>query len=328
MRRVQRKIKNAWKQKIDPAFDKVVKTYVGFLTEFEKNPREGQLNFPPELIEPITEKADWQDVHKLDMESLDGMLALLETVGFASKKDISILHAFYSSENADDILKICPEMIGALREEESRQFYTDKIEFYKNHPELKPDLDIVDKNAWNFYSVFASLLIRYLFVRFYDDGKDIVVNEDIDLLKKSGAIMPVLGVILSSFSQLANQRTLAELKENIIKGDDKSIFKAVTIDKNFQYLDEVKKRIAQAQLSGDSVFLSKLGRAIASNPLKRIGQHGKTYAVLKTYWFTGLYKLTNEELYDFLKSCGLLPPDYPDAFQKFVRRHIKSAYRF
>jgi hypothetical protein len=42
----------------------------------------------------------------------------------------------------------------------------------------------------------------------------------------------------------------------------------------------------------------------------------------------GLYKLTNEELYEFLKSCGLIPPDYPDAFQKFVRRHIRSVYNF
>jgi hypothetical protein len=25
-----------------------------------------------------------------------------------------------------------------------------------------------------------------------------------------------------------------------------------------------------------------------------------------------------------LKSCGLIPPAYPDAFQKFVKRHIRS----
>jgi hypothetical protein len=319
--------KDSWKQKIDPAFDKLVKTYIAFLTPFEKSPREGRLNFPAEYIEPIIETSDMQDAYKTDMESLDGMFALLEKVGMASKNDIKIIHTFYSSKNADDVLKICPEMISTLPEEESKQFYRDKLEFYKNHPELKPDSEILDKNTLDFYSFVMSLLIRYLFVKLYSDGKEII-NDEIDLFKKSGVIIPILDVILSSFSQLANQRTLAELKENVIKGDDKSLFKAITIDKNFLYLDEVKKRITQAQLSGDSDFFNKLGKAIASNPLKRIGQHGKTYAVLKLFWLMGLYKLTNEELYEFLKSCGLIPPDYPDAFQKFVRRHIRSVYNF
>jgi hypothetical protein len=90
------------------------------------------------------------------------------------------------------------------------------------------------------------------------------------------------------------------------------------------FLDEVKKRIAHAQLSGDNVFFNKFGRAIAGNPLKSPAQHGKTYSVLNLFWPMGLYKLTNEELYYFLESCALNPPDFPDAFQKFVRRHIRS----
>ncbi len=320
-------MKTTWKQKIDPAFDRLVKTYVDFLSPFEKSPREGRLNFPDEFIEPIIEKSDWQNTHKADIESLDDMFVFLEKVGMASKKELKIIHAFYSSKNADEILKICPEMIATLPEEESRQYYNDKLELYKNHPELKPDSEILDKDTIGFYSVVMSLLIRYLFVKLYA-GKEIDDNEAEKFLKKSNVIMPILSLVLSSFSQLANQKTLAELKENIIKGDDKSLFKAVTIDKTFLYMEEVKKRITQAQLSGDSDFFNKLGRAIASNPLKRIGQHGKTYAVLKLFWLMGLYKLTNEELYDFLKSCGLIPPAYPDAFQKFVRRHIRSVYDF
>ena len=122
--------------------------------------------------------------------------------------------------------------------------------------------------------------------------------------------------------------TLMELKGKISNGDDKSIFKAVTIDKSFLFIDDVNKRILNAQLSGDTDFFKKLGKAIADNPLRRIGQHAETYAVLKLFWFMGLYKLTNEELYGFLKFCGLIPPAYPDAFQKFVKRHIRSVYNF
>ena len=119
-----------------------------------------------------------------------------------------------------------------------------------------------------------------------------------------------------------------ELKDKISKGDDKALLKAVIIDKSFLSTEEVKNRIIKAQLSGEADFFKKLGKAIADNPLKRVGRHGKTYSVIKLFWFLGLYKLSYSELYDFLVSCGLTPPEYPEAFEKFMKRHIKSVYNF
>jgi hypothetical protein len=320
---------NTWKSKIDPAFDKIIKTYVDFLTPFGKSPREGRLNFPADFIEPVLEKSGLQNAYNQDLESLEVMLVFLEKIGILSKKDINIFHAFLSSENVDDMIKICPEMIKTLPEDESRQYYIKKLDVFNKHPELKPTSQVVDKNTVDFYSIVISLFVRYFFAKSFEDKKETVnEEEEIKYFKKSDVMIPFLGVVLSSISQLAHQRTLVELKGNIIKGDDKSLFKAITIDKTLLYVEEVKNRITQAQLSGDSDFFNKLGKAIASNPLKRIGQHGKTYAVLNLFWLMGLYKLTNEELYEFLKSCGLIPPDYPYAFQKFVRRHIRPVYNF
>jgi hypothetical protein len=270
-----------------------------------------------------------QNAYNQDLESLEVMLVFLEKIGILSKKDINIFHAFLSSENVDDMIKICPEMIKTLPEDESRQYYIKKLDVFNKHPELKPTSQVVDKNTVDFYSIVISLFVRYFFAKSFEDKKETVnEEEEIKYFKKSDVMIPFLGVVLSSISQLAHQRTLVELKGNIIKGDDKSLFKAITIDKTLLYVEEVKNRITQAQLSGDSDFFNKLGKAIASNPLKRIGQHGKTYAVLNLFWLMGLYKLTNEELYEFLKSCGLIPPDYPYAFQKFVRRHIRPVYNF
>ncbi len=205
MRRLRKDIKTDWKQKIDPVFDKLVKSYVDFLSPFEKSPREGRLNFPDDFIEPIIKTSDLHDAHETDKESLDVMFNFLEKVGMASKKDLKIIHAFYSSKNADDILKICPEMIATLPEEESRQFYNDKLELYKNHPELKPDSEILDKNTIDFYSVVMSLLIRYLFVKLYA-GKEIDDNEAEKFLKKSNVIMPIVGAILSRNNQSIRAR--------------------------------------------------------------------------------------------------------------------------
>ncbi len=53
--------KDNWKKKIDPAFDKVIRNYVTFISAPEKSPKEGTLNLPEGFIEPLTNTPDWQD---------------------------------------------------------------------------------------------------------------------------------------------------------------------------------------------------------------------------------------------------------------------------
>lgn len=51
--------RKSWKQKIDPSFDKLVRIYIDFFEQLERNPQEGRLNFPPDFIEPIIQKSGW-----------------------------------------------------------------------------------------------------------------------------------------------------------------------------------------------------------------------------------------------------------------------------
>jgi hypothetical protein len=133
MRRIRKDIKTVWKQKIDPALDKLlIKTHVDFLTPFERSPREGRLNVTDDFIEPIIEKSDLQEVcNYQDAESLEVLLVYLEKLGVLGKREIRVFHAVLALNNVDDILKICPEMIKALPEEESKQFYINKIGFFQ-----------------------------------------------------------------------------------------------------------------------------------------------------------------------------------------------------
>ncbi len=324
---MKNRLESNWKQKIDPAFDKVIRTYANFMTELQRHSNEGKLNFPADFTESIIKKFGWQDNAEAANKDL---LNYVKKTGGLKGKDINIFFSFLNSienENIADLLKICSKIIKSLPEEESRKFYLNALKPYKNDPDLISNLDLNDKNSLDFLSIIISLLSRYFFVRLFEDQKE-NLDESIDYFKRSNASIAFINFILSSFSQIANLKTLTDLKENISKGDEKAIFRAVTIDKSYLYLDEVKNRIIVAQLTGDNKFFTKLSKAIADNPLKRIGQHGTTYSVLKLFWFHGLYKLTNEELYDFLKSCGLIPPAYPYAFEKFVQRHIKSVYKF
>lgn len=313
------------KQKIDPAFEKLVRIYVDTLEQLERNPTEGRLNFPPDFIESIIQKSGWQGPFDSDISKASDLFTLVTKTGIVERNAFSPVFKIIlllDSEDHKGILRACTALIKFLPEEESRQFYIDNLNPYKDASDLKSIIGSSQKASFDFYSIIISLISRYLYIKLFDEEKS-VIDEQVEFFKRSNAVLSFLNVILSMFSQLANQMTLMELKENIAKGDDKAIFKAITIDKSVLYLDEVKARIQTAQLSGESKFFAKLGKAIADNPLKRIGQHGKTYAVLKMFWFHGLYKLTNEELYDFLKSCGLIPPAYPYAFEKFIQRYLK-----
>ena len=99
------------------------------------------------------------------------------------------------------------------------------------------------------------------------------------------------------FSQIAFKSTLSEL---LNKGDDKSLLKAIRIDKTSIYSEPVKNRLIKAQLSGDTKFLNKLGNAIKANPLQKEDTNHETYIVLRLFWPVGLYRLKHETLYDFL----------------------------
>ena len=62
---------NSWKKKIDPAFDKPVKTYLKYLHEIEDLPNDGQVTFNDESIELLRKStnlsADYENKFETEM---------------------------------------------------------------------------------------------------------------------------------------------------------------------------------------------------------------------------------------------------------------------
>jgi acyl carrier protein len=319
-----------WKSKIDPAFDKVVREYVEFLGELGANPREGRLSIPKDVAESLAAKMPAPALDDADLESTGDLFRYIEKLGGLTGTNIRTFFDLIDSlgkEDPNEIIKICAKMTKSLPEEESRAFYNKKLNSFKDNPELNKALHDFNNDSLDFLSIVLSLQARYLFTILFEDEKK-EIDANINYLKKSNSLLPIISVLSSSFSQIAHQKTLADLKENISKGDDDSIFKAVTIDKSLLSMDEIKDRISKAQLSGDEEFFKELGKAIADNPLKSPTPHGKTYTVIRMFWLHGLYKLTYRELHGFLESCDLIPPAYPGAFEKFMHRNIKPIFSF
>jgi len=102
-------IKNNWKSKIDPAFDKAVRNYVTILDDIENSPSEGTLILPEELIdESLVDNLGRQDLGEpMDGESL---FEFARKVGILDDKGFRLIIDFISLEDSDKILELSYEM--------------------------------------------------------------------------------------------------------------------------------------------------------------------------------------------------------------------------
>ena len=338
--------KDSWKKKIDPAFDEPVKAYIKFLDQVEELPNEGEVTFNDESIELVRNnnnlKADYgtesgmemvQFVEKVELLTeqeikgvLDSIAAMDEYRQFSEGiNNAGVITRFFKRlyfryvmrDEIESKMDSLLQLIEILPEEESRQYYANKVNAFIN--------DICTKHSFQpqegIELIPLCILIRVAFVKIDKISEESATKEEIEILSESTIVISkMLGSIKSVISQLSHQKDMCELLTDMEKGDDDSLFKAVTIDKTLLSSKSVDKRNVQADATGDYEFQNKLSRKYKKRPLKRVAQHGKSYAVLKFFWNIELYKLNYNELHYFLKSCGLNPPDSPEAFTKFMQR--------
>lgn len=318
------KIINNWKSKIDPCLVKTVTFFLDFVDQLEKSPREGLLGFPEDI-----------DINSLQWHSLyhgevkEDSLDFLVNIGLITEEPIKkFFKAMQSFDDPKRVIEICSGMVETLPEAESRLFYKKELKRLSEKVQIKDLSDLMDKKTRDFFSVTLSLIVRYLFINI--QGEPVTTSPEIEnqFIRDHKFISMLISFLSMTFSNIAHQKTLYELMVRLSRGEDKSLFKAVTIDKSFLFHEEVKARIIKAQLTGDSKFFKNLGKAISDTPLRKIGQHGKTHFALSFFWLMGLYKLNSFELYRFLQDCGLVPPSYPYAFEKFIQRHINPVYGY
>ena len=342
---------NSWKEIIDPAFDKPIKTYIKYICKIEEElPNKGQVKFKDESIELIRKNDNLHPDY--GNESGTEMLQFTEKIGLITNQEYKVfLNSLCAidkySKISDGIKKAgfvtrffeklsfrfdmrdkitlqihsLIELSETLPEEESRQYYANKINVFIN--------DICTKHSFppheDIEFLPLSILIRIALNRIDEVGEESVTKEDIEHLKESTiAISKILGSIYSTISQLSHQKSMPELLKNIKKGDDKSLFKAVTVDKTLVSNESAGNRLAQAQAASDNKFLNKMGKSIAESPLESVAKYSKTSAVLEFFWYMELNKLNNQELYYFLKFCGLKLPEFQETFDRFLLRHIKK----
>lgn len=318
--------KRNWKEIIDPCFDEMVKSFLSEIRAARNLPNEGLFQMPEEINKTVLSNDNLNSSFTINEEQILNQLNEID-------KDLSniILNLDEKIEKEiEEYLKSLLIIVNKLPEE-SRKFHTKEINSIYNNTAFidienlkgKEKEKTDDKNAKYFMSIILSIFSRYYFLTIDKQIEEYEKREK-ELFNEPQFCNFLVSSFYHFFSQIAFKDTLNEL---LTKGDDKSLLKAIRIDKTSIYSEAVKNRLMKAQLSGDNKFLNKLGNAIKANPLQKEDGNHETYIILRQFWPAGLYRLKHETLYYFLKDdCGLIPPDYPSNFEKFLQRHIKPLF--
>ena len=341
---------DSWKKKIDPAFDKPVKIYLKCLNIVERLPNEGQVTFNDESIELVRKKHNLKADY--GTESGTEMIQFVENVGLFSEQELKgylnaidaldkyrkhskwinnagiitrfLKKLFFRYTMRDDIASQMDSLIPLIEilpEEESRQYYANKVNVFVNDICTRHSSPSQDEMEL----IQHCILIRIVLAKIDEVSEEKATKEEIKHVRESTIVISkTLGFINSIMSQLSHQKDMRALLDNMEKGDDDSLLKAITIDKSLLSSEPVAKRVSQALAAGDDRFQRKLLNRHKKRPLKRVGQHGQMHAVLDFFWNIELYKLNDEELYYFLEYCGLIPPSLPYAFPKCMGRYRKK----
>ena len=220
-------------------------------------------------------------------------------------------------------------MIKGLPREDSRDYYKKRLEIYfspekeKAFVEGKSQKELM-KDYNDFIVDLMCLTYQTLFRGYWDPLSESYKDKKID---KPNLINIGMQLMYNAISIMTYKKTLGDLIEEA-RNSDESLYKAIHLDKTLFEVDCVRKRIRKAFYSGDSTFFKQLGRAITKPPIPAKLMYGEAIIILTSLWFLGLYRLDNNELMELLKMSGVIIPEDPEVFRKFMNRLKRAIQRF
>ncbi len=327
----------SWKQKIDPAFDKFIKFYLDFLMVTQLPGNEGYIaiddrhlktldgdNYPS--LASVYEHDNREDT-VIDFGVLVDDTFTLDALNVMKKE---IKKEMKKKKSNFEVMLEYPEMM----QEESRDYYRRAFEIFSSAETFKKYIanksekeirELQKKAASDIYSFILNVVV----IPFQKEKDQIRKSIQLRNFKYSTRMIKrIIFYAWDAISLLVNKATLKELYKNAKEGDDESLFKILKIDKTFLDFKWVRTKINKAAYSADWKFLSSIGDAIKSEPLKhdsRAERTDKLFIVIKYFWKFGLYRLTDKELHELLISEEIVSElnTYEDveSFQKFLQRY-------
>ncbi len=343
---------NSWKEKIDPAFDDLIKVHLDYikrthLCSIDKRKRYLSLDdeslivlkskgYPPLLREFSPNLKNLKGLmndaiitgassdSKLISKCIEYMVILLNINEEKKSKRAN------KNKYADALKLNIISMIKGLPREDSRNFYKKRLGIDLSPEEAKP---FVKGKAQKKIKVSIEML-KDIFCLMHQTGTKGywgLHSESYNdkRINKLNLINTEMQQIYNAISIMTYKKSLGKLLEEA-RNDDKSLCKAIHIDKTLFDEDWVRERIRKAFYSGDSSFLKNLGKEIIKPPIPLKGVHEKLKEVHKLllilvkFWPIGFCRLEIKELVGLLEASGLTIQEDIETFRKYIDR-LKNA---
>lgn len=332
---------DSWKEKIDPAFDEIIKVYLYFIENTcicTGDKKKRYLSLDNESLKVLERKRypHLSKEYKQNPSNLKKFTNDIITLG--ASPDTMHISGFFKNmaklfnknekkkskrenknEHSDVLDTNIMSMIKGLSREDSRNYYKNRFETL---PE-KVKTFVEGKNQKEINKVFfdlgvdVSCLMHQTGIRGYWDSQDKSYGDK--KINKVHLVNTGMQQMYNAISIMTYKKSLGQLIEEA-RNNDESLYNALHLDKTLFDVDWVRKRIRKAFYSGDSAFFKQLGRAIKKPPIPAKLMYGEAIIILALLWFLGLCRLNNAELMELLKVSGVMIPEDSESFRKFIDR--------
>jgi hypothetical protein len=331
--------KASWRDVVDPAFDGFIEIYLWALRRTHLPSNEGFLSLALEEDElRKMESAHFPGISFLyEKKNIDhGFISELGSmIGFdVSKSDLNVMREVGKSVTG---LYVLFSSAAEFFEDRSKEYYCNAFDFLSSDEKYKKYfLDAEVKHRVKIKKKYESDVLSWMVHCFkvgLDELREEAKTEDMrkflrnKIMGVSSLARRSIFLTWDNISLLVHKKSLKQLYAEAKKGNGRSLFQLLQVDKTLFDHDWVRSRIRKAAYTGDWGFFYSLSEAVKRDPLANRRIHGDVLMVLLTLWKVGLYRLTVPQLMQLLKDSGVRMKYDEVNFRTFVNREIKPHFK-
>jgi len=321
--------KREWNEEIDPVFYKIIRTFLDGLKLVEIPSNEGYLILS--LSEDQLKKleiagfptiAKYYEKYRVEDLLDDTKLIFPDEINAVEFKNIR-----KKARKRGFDLKELLSLVEFIEEKESRDYYLQAFAPFECADSYKAYTSTMGEKAlkkWGkkIRSDIFSMRLHILTMSVECIKRDV---KRIEVFRKrnvynSKLLRRYLFLIWDAVSIVINRMSLRQLLDEARRGNDKSLFKLIQLDKTIFDHEWVRTRIRKALYSGDMEFIVELADNLKKGHFETRGENLDIRLVLMNFWSAGIYRLTTKQKMALLRDSGIKIYQSENSFRQLVDR--------
>jgi hypothetical protein len=318
-----------WNEVIDPAFNKIIRAFLDGLKLVQIPANEGYLilTLSEDQLKNI-EKQGFPTIAKYyEKDGVEDLLNAVKAVSSDEIKAVDFRKIGNEAGKGGFDLKTLFSLVESIEEKESRNYYLRAFASFQSKCSYRAFTSNTGEKAFKkwgkkIWSDIFSMFCHISTMKVKSIRKDARYMEifkernvyNSELLKR------YLFLIWDAISIVNNRVPLRRLFDKARRGDAKSLFKLIQLDKTIFDHEWVRTRIRKALYEGDMKFIGELADNFKKGHFITRKQNLDIAVVVMNFWSAGIYRLTTRQKMALLKDSGMKIYQSENSFRQLVDR--------